>query len=134
MANARYDDNGKPSLFGQVYGTTDLVQAKFDSVGNLGVNVNTSMTSSTPDVTSVNDSLTNVTLKAANPSRKGLTITNDSSARLYIKLGATATTTSYTVTLAQYGYYEVPFGYTGIVDGIWAADPNDGGARVTELT
>jgi hypothetical protein len=32
------------------------------------------------------------------------------------------------------GYYEVPFGYTGQLTGIWASDPNDGSARVTEIT
>ena len=32
------------------------------------------------------------------------------------------------------GYYEVPFGYTGQLTGIWATDPGDGAARVTEIT
>lgn len=89
---------------------------------------------STSAVTTVADNAANVTLLAANTNRLGATITNDSSARLHVKLGATASTTSYTASLAQHDYFEVPFGYTGIIDGIWASDPNDGAARVTELT
>ena len=90
--------------------------------------------SGTSAVTSVADNAANVTLLAANANRLGASIKNDSSARLFIKLGATATTASHSAMLEQNGYYEVPSGYTGIIDGIWASDPNDGAARITELT
>lgn len=84
--------------------------------------------------TSVNDSATSVELIAANPLRRGVTITNDSTARLYIRLGATAATTSlYTASLGQFDLYEAPAGYTGAIQGIWASDPNTGAARITEL-
>lgn len=97
----------------------------------------TATRATTPSQSSVASSASNVTLLAASNSRKGATITNDSSAVLYIKLGATASTTSYTVTLAgsasaPFAYYEVPFGYVGIIDGIWASAT--GNARITELT
>ena len=85
-------------------------------------------------VTAVADNAASVTLLAANAARLGATIVNDSSARLYVKFGATATTASYTVSLGQHAYLEVPFGYTGIIDGIWASDPGDGAARITEFT
>lgn len=85
--------------------------------------------------TSVADSLTSVTILAANTNRKGAIITNDSTALLYIGLGlATATTTNYTTTLNTDGTYVVPDAYTGIIVGIWATAPGTGGARVTELT
>lgn len=84
-------------------------------------------------VTAVADLATNVTLLSANAARLGATIFNDSSAALYVKLGATATTASYTVRLVQYALYELPYGYTGRVDGIWATDPGDGAARITEF-
>lgn len=132
MANAPRDENQVPAILGT--SGTSAVPIAVDSSGNLQVDVLTEATSGTATVTSVADTAFNATLKAANTSRKGLAITNDSSARLYIKLGTTASTTDYTVSLAQHGYYEVPFGYTGQVDGIWASDPGDGGARVTELT
>lgn len=87
--------------------------------------------STTPTQTSVVGSATTVTVLAANNARKGATVFNDSSAVLYLKLGATASTTSYTLQIAANGYYEVPFGYVGIIDGIWASAT--GNARVTEI-
>lgn len=81
----------------------------------------------------------NATLKAANSSRLGLTIYNGSAtANLYAKLGATASigagTESYTIRIQPNGYYEVPFRWTGIVDGIWDAADANGEAVITELT
>lgn len=91
--------------------------------------------SSTPSQSSVADNAASTTILASNANRLGATVTNDSSAALYLLLGSgAASTTSYTVRITQYGYYEVPFGYTGQINGIWASDPNDGAARVTELT
>ena len=69
----------------------------------------------------------------ANSSRKGATIHNDSGANLFVKLGATASIASFTVRISSQGYYEVPFNYTGIIDGIWASG-GAGDARITELT
>lgn len=86
----------------------------------------------TSATTSVAASATNVTLLASNNARAGATIYNDSTAILYVKLGATASTTSFAVALQSQEYYEVPFGYTGIIDGIWASAT--GNARITELT
>jgi hypothetical protein len=90
------------------------------------------VTSTTPTVTSVPSSASSVQLLASNTSRKGATIANDSTQVLYIKLGTTATTSSYTIKLNTDDYYEVPFGYTGRIDGIWASA--NGNARITELT
>jgi hypothetical protein len=91
--------------------------------------------SSTSSVTSVTASASNVTLLASNTSRAGATIENDytSSGSLFLKLGTTASTTSYTVRIRPGAYYEVPFGYTGQIDGIWNS-ATSGAARITELT
>lgn len=84
-------------------------------------------------VSNVASSASSVTLKAANTSRRGLLIFNDSTQVLYVKYGATASTSSYTVQIAAGGYWEMPQPpYTGVVDGIWAA--SNGNARVTELS
>jgi hypothetical protein len=88
---------------------------------------------STPSQSSVGNSTSSVTLLSANASRLGATIYNDdSSASLKVKLGTTASSTSFTVLLAPGGYYEVPFGYTGRIDAI--ASVASGNARITELT
>lgn len=86
----------------------------------------------TAAVTSPSTSTTSATLLAANVARKGATIYNDSAAVLYVKFGATASSTSFTVPLAANAYYEVPGGYTGIIDGILVS--GTGAGRVTELT
>ncbi len=88
--------------------------------------------SGTATLSNVSGSASSVTVLAANTSRLGATVYNDSTAILYLKFGATASTTSFTVKLQADDYYEVPFGYVGILDGIWASAT--GSARVTELT
>lgn len=88
--------------------------------------------STTPTLSNVSASASSVTVLAANSARDGATIWNDSSAILYLKLGATASATSCTVKMVADAYYEVPYGYTGIIDGIWASAT--GSARVTEIT
>ena len=90
--------------------------------------------SSTCTTSAVADTAVSTTLLSSNASRLGASVTNDSSAALYIKCGTTASTTDYDVRLVQYAYWECPFGYTGRIDGIWASDPNDGAARIGEYT
>lgn len=92
----------------------------------------TPSTSGTATPTSVVASAASVPLLAANSARKGTTIWNNSTANLYIELGATASTSAFTARLGAGGYYEVPFTYTGAISGIW--DVANGSALVRELT
>lgn len=89
--------------------------------------------SSTATSTNVSDTASSTTILASNANRLGATVYNDSTAVLYLKLGATASITSFTAKMAADSYYEVPFNYTGIIDGIWASDAS-GAARIVELT
>ena len=75
---------------------------------------------------------TNTTLLAANWARKGAAVVNDSGAILYLKCGATSSTTDYTVKMFPDAYFEVPFGYLGIITGTWASAT--GNARITEFS
>jgi len=86
----------------------------------------------TSAITSVAASVTNVTILGSNANRKGATIYNNSASQLYLKLGATATTSSFSVLMWRDSYYEVPFGYTGIIDGLWTTAT--GAALVTEIS
>jgi hypothetical protein len=89
--------------------------------------------STTATLTNVSGSASNVTLLASNTSARVRTAYNDSTAVLYLKFGATASTTSYTVQIPPNGYYEFPQPlYNGIVDGIWSAA--NGAVRLTEET
>jgi hypothetical protein len=94
--------------------------------------VQSTATSST--VTSVAGSATTVSLLALNTSRAGASFFNESTAILYLKFGATASVTSYTVQIPPSGFYEIPSTrpYTGAIDGIWSAA--NGNVRITELT
>lgn len=83
--------------------------------------------------TSVGAATSATSLKAANANRLGLTVYNDSTATLYLLLGAgTVSSTVHTVQLAPGAYYETPFRFTGAVTGIWSAV--NGNARITEIT
>ncbi len=103
---------------------------------NIGdVDVLTLPASATGTRTQVSDSASDGVILAANANRRGATIFNDSSAILFLGLGTTAvTSTNYTAKLVSGAYYEVPYNFTGQIRGLWATDPNDGAARVTELT
>jgi hypothetical protein len=71
----------------------------------------------------VNSAATSVTIAAANTARVGLLLNNTDANDLYIKYGATATLTDFTVRIPTGGYWEMPQPiYTGIIDGIWSAD------------
>ena len=87
----------------------------------------------TATLSNVSASASSTSILAANTSRRSFSVYNDSSAILYLKLGATASATSHTVQLAAGAFYECPisWGYQGAVDGIWASAT--GSARVTEV-
>lgn len=85
--------------------------------------------------TAVASGVASVNILALNTARKGASVSNDDANILYLDLsGGTASATNYTVQVpGNGGYYEVPFGYTGLITGIWAAD-GTGSARVTEYS
>lgn len=88
--------------------------------------------SSSPSQSSPSVTTTSTSILASNANRLGFTIYNEGSAVCYMKLGATASTTSYTLQIASGGYYECPFNYTGAVDGITSSGTAQ--LRVTEIT
>lgn len=109
-------------------GTYPWRKLQIDSNGN----AQSKFVSATSTVTSVASSASNVNLLALNTARLGATIFNDSTVILYIKMGTTASLTNYSVQVQASGYFEIPYGYTGNIDGIWASA--NGNARISELT
>lgn len=74
------------------------------------------------------------TILAANSARYGASVYNSDANDLYLLLGAgTVSSTVFTVKVAANSYYEVPFGFTGVLTGLWAAD-GSGYAHVTEFS
>lgn len=81
----------------------------------------------------VGQNVASVSLIAANTSRKGLSIFNDTTANLYISFSGAASTANFKVKVAAGGYYEMApeVIFTGQIFGIWDA-AGAGNARVTE--
>ncbi len=91
-----------------------------------------SQSSTSAAATTVPGSTSSQVILAANAARKGATVYNASTATLYLDLEPTASTSTYSALLVPGGYYEVPFGYTGVIAGVWSAA--NGNALVRELT
>lgn len=117
---------------GSVTTTPTGVQTVTGSVAISGVANVRQFGNPTAVLTNVASSITSVTILASNANRKQAIIYNDSTKKLYLKFGATASTTSFTILVFRDSYYEVPGNYSGIIDGIW--DAVNGSARVTEIT
>jgi hypothetical protein len=106
-----------------------------DLLEDIGIEVLEPPKSTTSTVTSVGDSASTVTLLSALSGRLGASFYNTSSADLYLKLGASASTSDFTVKMVEGAFYELPSSavYTGVITGVWASDA-DGACLVTELT
>ena len=88
----------------------------------------------TGTTSAVADNAASVTILAANAARFSFSVFNDSTATLYLKLAASAaSTTDYTTQIPPNSFFSDDT-YAGEVRGIWATDPGTGAARVTEIT
>lgn len=78
---------------------------------------------------------TATSLLAANSVRKGVTISNDSTAILYVGFGTDVSSSKYWVAIAAKGTVALtatlPLGYLGPIYGVWASA--NGSAMVTEF-
>lgn len=116
----------------QIAGTTTAVNAGTVSAGTQRVVQGSAATGTKSNVVS---SASSVTILAANTSRKGAMVYNDSTAILYLDLsGGTASTSSYSVQVGAQAFFELPgpIIYNGLITGIWASA--NGNARVTEFS
>lgn len=84
------------------------------------------------NITSIAATTGNTTVLSPNNQRAGGVIFNEGPATAFVKFGANATQSSYTVQVATKGYYEIPFTYQGRIDATFST--NTGNLRVTELT
>lgn len=128
--------NGVAPLVGNgVTGTGSLrVTLASDTSSNTNPLLVGEVTAASSAVTSVAGSATSVNLLASNTARKNAAFYNDSTAIAFLKLGSTASSTSYTVQLVPGAYYELPTVkiYSGAIDCIWASAA--GNMRITELS
>lgn len=91
-------------------------------------------TYATSSVTSVSAAATSTSLLASNTSRRQAMMYNDCDKSVYVKLGATASSTSFSYKLAPGQTLELPSPvYTGAIDAIWDSSPT-GSMRITEIS
>ena len=74
-----------------------------------------------------------VLLLATNTSRRGATVFNSGTTNLYVGLGFATNTASFAAVLIPQAYYEVPFGFVGLISGAWDGTPA-GSATIVEIT
>lgn len=119
-----------PSLFGSTRSAFgSILDMSVDSIyGNPGAGYN-----------AVAQSAVTVTIAAPIEVPKGVTVYNNSAANLFLKLwdgagtgGSVDTVSDYTIKMVPGSYYEVPFGFTGAIAGVWDA-AGAGFANVTFL-
>ena len=92
------------------------------------------ITATTATLSNVTSAATSTSILSSNTSRRGFFIVNDANRPMYLKLGTTASVTSYTVMLVPAAFWEMPLPtYTGAITAIWDSSPT-GSARVTELS
>lgn len=85
-------------------------------------------------VTSVVSAAVSTSILASNANRRMAIMVNDTDKNAYIKLGATASTTSFSYKLTPGQTLELPIPvYTGAIDAIWDTSPT-GSMRVTEIS
>ena len=91
-------------------------------------------TYSTSTVTSVVSAAVSTSILASNANRRMAILFNDCDKAVYVKLGTTASTTSFSYKLSPAQTLELPIPlYTGAIDAIWDATPT-GSMRVTEVS
>jgi len=91
-------------------------------------------TYSSSSVTSVVSAAVSTSILASNANRRMAIMVNDTDKNVYVKLGATASTTSFSYKLTPGQTLELPIPvYTGAIDAIWDTSPT-GSMRVTEIS
>lgn len=115
--------------------TSPLVQVQNSAgwVVTIGNSAGLSGRSSFITMTTVVSTIGLITLLTNNANRLTGSFYNDSTVPLYLKLGATATTTSFTLKMTSSSYYELPQPvYTGIITGLWGSA--NGTCYISEAT
>lgn len=120
--------------FAATSGDAPTPLADADGIFVQGTTTFENVSASSATVTSVGDDTADTQLLAANANRIGWSVTNDSSAVMYLKFGTSASSTSFTARLAQnerVGQGPLDGLYTGQINAAWASNAG-GNARITE--
>lgn len=97
-----------------------------NTIFSLSVGTETSGTVTRSTVAVPDNLATAAVLLAANANRKGATVYNNSVGNVLIEFGAAPTLTGYAAKVNPNGYYELPYGFTGEIQGLWDAAGGSG--------
>ena len=122
---------------GSVQTITPVTQSMF--VGGWASNVTASVLEVGPiasvvSATIADNGLVGFTLLATNQNRKGATIYLDGNRTAFVKLGSGADTNSFTTKITNFGYYEIPYRYTGPITVTFNSSSKGATMLVTELS
>lgn len=132
------EDGADPSIKATVqdYTNSNPLAVVLTNTSGTAYTASGTASAGTSTLSNVSDSASSVTVLSANAARLGFMLYNDSSAVAYVKLGTTASATSFTQKLIPQETWtsgDIGTIYTGRIDAIWASAPG-GAMRVTELT
>ena len=120
----------------QIFSLGNPIPTGANIIGNIGTLALGTITETRPAISTLTNIVgtnVNITLLAANTSRRAAYFFNEGTAVCSVKLGTTATAGSFTVQMVGTSLYELPTPvYSGIVDGIWTV--STGTMHVTEIT
>lgn len=105
------------------YGYPDLVAVQASQLS-------TPIQAETTNVSYVTGSVGSIVIFYENTRRSGASLTNDSPASVFVKLGSGASSNDFTTKMSSYDYFETPFQYTGSISAVWTAAT--GYMRLTE--
>lgn len=124
------DTSGNPIEFSTLDGVP-IGTADNSSTGEIGAKVivigDRATAANAPSVATpsqVNASAISVSLLGSNSARKGASIFNTGSTTLHLSYVTPAVATATAADLVTGAYFEVPFGYTGPIYGIWSGSPS----------
>lgn len=116
----------------------NMAPLNLDGSGNLkiaGSLTTTPPAAGTSTLSNVSAASSNTTILSSNSSRLGFMLANEADKIAYVKLGSTASPTSYTRALLpgdKFSTQDLGVNYTGRIDAIWESSVS-GTMRVTEL-
>lgn len=131
--------DGTLFVTGTLTTTTDTSVTSSVYIGGFSPTVTASILEVGPAGSSVSgtnavDGLVGYTLLSANSNRKGAIFYLDGNRIAYLKLGTGADTNSFSLKLTNFGYYELPYRYTGPITVSFNSGSNSATLMTTELS
>jgi hypothetical protein len=92
------------------------------ATGALFTTVPTTLTQSTVAAVAANDAVAQ-TVASVDATRHAISLYNNSDKNIFVKLGASASSTDFSFILTPSQHYDLPYRYVGLITARWAAGP-----------